>query len=131
MNVKELIPKNKKDNNNISKLYNLTDKEIKPIIYDLLEWIQDYNRPVAQDLIPVLIKREDLVFPYIKDILNGSDPMWKYWVMDLLIPHFSDEHKIILKNDIIKLINNPKKDEDSEAVREIAIECYDRCNFDD
>ncbi len=131
MNVKKLVPKDKSDNANINNLYNLTDEDIKPIIYDLLEWIQDYNWPVAQELIPVLIKRENLVFPYIKDILNGSDPMWKYWIMELLIPHFSDEHKIALKNEIKKLIENQQTDEDSEAVREIAIECYARCNFDD
>lgn len=43
MNVKDLIPKNKFDDSNIEKLYLLTDEEIIPIIYDLLEWLMDYN----------------------------------------------------------------------------------------
>lgn len=129
MNVKNLIPKNKHDISNIDKLYVLTDDEIKPIIYDLLEWIQDYNWPVAQELIPVLKERENIIFPYISDILRGDDFMWKYWVMDLLIPDFSFEHKNALKDDILVLMNDPDIDPDTESIREIAKECYKNCGF--
>ena len=39
MKIKELIPNDKSDFSNIDKLYGLTDDEIKPIIYELLEWL--------------------------------------------------------------------------------------------
>jgi hypothetical protein len=129
MSVKDLIPKDKYDVSNIDKLYSLTDDEIEPIIYDLLEWIQDYNWPVAQKLVPVLKKREDIIFPYVIDILRGDDSMWKYWIMDLFIPDFSFEHKNVLKDDILKMINDSDDDEDTESIREIAIECYRNCGF--
>lgn len=124
MDVKQLVPKNKHDIKNIEKLYQLPDNQMKKIIYDLLEWTQDYNWPVAKALIPVLIERENLVFPYIKSILNSDDIMWKYWVMDLLIPHFSKQHKEYLKNDILKLINDQNEDEDTEEIRKKAIELF-------
>ena len=124
MKIKELIPKDKSDFSNIDKLYGLTDEEIKPIIYELLEWLQDYNWPVAQKLVPVLNEREDLVFPYISTILNGNDNMWKYWIMELLIPNFTKKHKEELKEDLLKLTNLSGEDEDSIRIRECAIECY-------
>lgn len=129
MNVKDLVPKNKHDVSNINKLYSLTDDEMKLIVYDLLEWIQDYNWPVAQELVSVLKEREDIIFPYMSDILRGDDFMWKYWIMDLIIPDFSIEHKNALKDDILLLINDPDIDEDTESIREIAKECYKNCGF--
>lgn len=129
MNVKDLVPKDKHDISNINKLYNLSDEEMKLIVYDLLEWIQDYNWPVAQELIPLLKEREDIIFPYMSDILRGDDFMWKYWIMDLIIPGFSFEHKNALKDDILLLINDPDIDEDTESIREIAEECYKNCGF--
>lgn len=129
MNVKDLVPKDKHDISNINKLYSLTDEEMKLIVYDLLEWIQDYNWPVAQELIPLLKEREDIIFPYMSDILRGDDFMWKYWIMDLIIPGFSFEHKNALKDDILVLINDHDIDEDTESIREIAEECYKNCGF--
>ncbi len=129
MNVKDLVPKDKHDVSNINKLYSLTDDEMKLIVYDLLEWIQDYNWPVAQELVPLLKEREDIIFPYMSDILRGDDFMWKYWIMDLIIPDFSFEHKNSLKDDILLLINDPDIDEDTESIREIAEECYKNCGF--
>ena len=129
MNVKDLVPKDKHDISNIDKLYSLSDEEMKPIVYDLLEWIQDYNWPVAQELIPLLKEREDIIFPYMSDILRGDDFMWKYWIMDLIIPGFSFEHKNALKDDILLLINDSDIDEDTESIREIAEECYKNCGF--
>lgn len=129
MNVKDLVPKDKHDISNINKLYNLSDEEMKPIVYNLLEWIQDYNWPVAQELVPLLKEREDIIFPYMSDILRGDDFMWKYWIMDLIIPDFSIEHKNALKNDILVLINDHDIDEDTESIREIAEECYKNCGF--
>ncbi len=124
MEIKDLIPKDKSDFSNIDKLYKLTDDEIKPIVYELLEWIQDYNWPVAQKLVPVLQEREDLIFPYISIILKGSDNMWKYWMMELLIPNFTKEHKEELKEELLKLTKLPGEDEESKNIRECAIECY-------
>lgn len=127
LNIRDYIPKDKFDNSNIEILYNLTDEEIKPIIYDLLEWLQDFNWPVANEILGVLMKREDLVFPYIKDILSNDDVMWKIHLMDLLIPSFTDEHKKELENQLVALSNIQEEDEDSIAIKESAQRCLNKC----
>lgn len=127
MNVKDLVPKHKSDDTNIDKLYELSDDEIEVIIYDLLEWIQDYNWPIADKVLKILLERENLVFPYIGPILEGDDLMWKYWIMDLLIPNFSIHHKNELKKYILKFVNSTDNGEDTEALRDAALKCYTKC----
>lgn len=56
------------------------------IAYEFLEWLQDYNWPVSGDILQVLIDRQNLVVPYLSDILAGKDIMWQYWIMELFIP---------------------------------------------
>ncbi len=46
MNAKELIPKNKFDHETVERLKNLSYEELKPIMPDLLEWLQDFNWPL-------------------------------------------------------------------------------------
>ena len=69
-NIYELLPQDKFDNRNIEKLKMLEDKEIKFLIPELLEWLQDYNWPVADDVLHVLLQRENLVVPCVKEILE-------------------------------------------------------------
>ena len=127
MDIRDLVPKHKSDDTNIDKLYELSDEEIEVIIYDLLEWIQDYNWTIADKVLNVLLERENLVFPYVVSILEGDDLMWKYWIMDLLIPTFSIHHKNELKKYILKFINSTDKDEGTAILREAALECYKKC----
>jgi len=47
----ELIPKDKFDTSGIYALYKIAPDEVEPILASLLEWIQDLNWPVAQELI--------------------------------------------------------------------------------
>ena len=110
MEIRELLPKNKFDNSNINRLFLLTDEEIKPIIYELLEWTQDYNWPIAKEIIPVLLEREDLIFPYIREILQSNDEEWIYWIIKLLLPSFSASHKNMLKDEIVRLTNSSEED---------------------
>ena len=127
MSVKDLLPKTKHDFSTLERLEMLTDEEIKPIIYDLLEWLQDYNWPVADGILQILIKREKLVFPYIQNILNGDDLMWKYWIMDLLIPTFSNTNKIKLKLSIENIIKNAIENNDKDDILDTALKCYKKC----
>ncbi len=110
MEIRELLPKNKFDNSNINRLFLLTDEEIKPIIYELLEWTQDYNWPITKEIIPVLLEREDLIFPYIREILQSNDEEWIYWIIKLLLPSFSASHKNMLKDEIVRLTNSSEED---------------------
>lgn len=121
--AKDLLPKNKFDTANLEKIASLSDDEMKPIIYELLEWIQDYNWPVAQEILPILIARKNLIVPYLSMILNGNDSMWKYWMMELIIPELTHEDQMILKKDIEHLSQLTQQDEDSLEIVNMAKKC--------
>lgn len=123
MDIKTLVPKNKFDNSTVNELSQLTDEQIKPIILDLLKWLQDYNCPIAQELLPIIIKHQNVTVPYISDILNGDDVMWKYWIMELFIPSVTETNKKFFISDIKKLTELKEIDEDTIIIIEAAVNC--------
>ena len=125
--AKDFLPKNKFDQQSLFGIDELSNEEIQPIIYELLTWLQDYNWPVADEVLQVLRKREILVFPYLADILAGDDIMWKIWIMELLIPTLTTEHKEALRTNIFALSKVPSYDEDYIALKEAAAQCYLVC----
>ena len=125
--AKDFVPKNKFDQQSLFGIDELSNEEIQPIIYELLTWLQDYNWPVADKVLQVLRKREILVFPYLADILAGNDIMWKIWIMELLVPTLTTEHKEALRKNIFDLSKVPSYDEDDIALKEAAAQCYQVC----
>lgn len=125
-NVKDLVPKDKFDFSNLIKIDNLSDESFKIIAYDMLEWIQDLNWPIAYDVSKILAKREKIVFPLILDVLKTSnDDMWKAWILSLIVPFYTEQSKQTLKPIITKLMNDSK----SETLREYATNCYNICYY--
>lgn len=123
MEANAYLPKNKFDTENLEKIARLSDDEIKPMIGELLEWMQDYNWPVAKEILPILIARQNLIVPTLSKICNSDDIMWKYWVMELIIPELTHENQMILKNDIVKLSQLMEPDEDSIEIAHLAKKC--------
>ena len=125
--AKDYLPKNKFDQQSLCGIDKLSNEEIQPIIYELLTWLQDYNWPVADKVLQVLRKREILVFPYLANILAGDDIMWKIWIMELLVPTLTTEHKEALRKNIFALSKVPSYDEDYIALKEASTQCYRVC----
>jgi hypothetical protein len=55
------------------------------ILGELIEWLQDYNWPVAHVLEPFLRTIGEPLVPHIWHVLRSDDELWKYWVISLLI----------------------------------------------
>lgn len=127
MKPHELLPKNKFDDKNLNIIRKLPDTQIKLVIYELLEWIQDYNWPIANQVLQILVQRQELVFPYISDILKGNDVMWKYWILELLIPSLERDYQFELKEDIEALASLKGTDEDTLVIIEQAKICIEKC----
>ncbi len=121
--LKSLIPKDKFDSSTVEKLSLLTDKEIQPIIKDLLEWLQDYNWPIAKDILPLVILHQNIAITHILDVLKGNDIMWQYWIIDLVIPDLTITNKLLLKNELKRISLLEKVNEDIEMISETAKEC--------
>lgn len=97
--TKNLVPNNKEDLNFIHNLKLKSISEIRDIIPQLLEWMQDMNWPQA----PLIA---DYFSPYINEIqeelisiLKSNDVMWKYWILHSLILHseITPSQKILLE----------------------------------
>lgn len=58
---------------------------VKPIIFQLLEWTQDANWPVAQILMPFFAGIGAELAPYIRTILETNDEVWKYFFIQCVI----------------------------------------------
>ena len=117
-NIRSLIPKDKFDNSSIYELEKLSEAEIQPIMYELLEWLQDYNWPIAREILPIILLHQNIAMPYIIDILEGNDVMWRYWIMDLVIPNLLVSNKQLLRKPLEKLAALTDNDEDTKELVE-------------
>jgi hypothetical protein len=118
MDIKELIPKNKFDDKTVNRLKELSFVQLKPIIPELLEWLQDLNWPIASHIADILKPFADKLVPEIIRILKTNDGMWKLWILVTLARHTTDP---LLLNEIERIAKFPSKDEIEEEVNLEAI----------
>jgi hypothetical protein len=86
-----VVPTNKFDIAAAERAVALGWPGVKPVISELLEWIQDYNWPVAHMLAPFLAAVGRPLAPCLRPIFAGDDEVWKYWVIDAVLAHAPDE----------------------------------------
>jgi hypothetical protein len=91
-----------------------------PVLMDLLEWLKDYNWPVARIITPALISVGTALVPHVRTILVGNDDMWKYWIISKVIAG-SPELTEALRSDLTAIAETPSVDEDREAARAAAV----------
>lgn len=126
MNIKDLIPKDKLDIETAEKLKQYSYEEIKPIVPDLLEWIQDMNWPVAKTVAEYLITISEFITSEIIEILNGKDEMWKYWTIGVFGIHSEKPLHPEVFEIINRIANNPTIEEKESELHEQAINAIDR-----
>ena len=81
-----IVPTHKGDIETCRALGSASDEEVCGHLGELLIWLQDMNWPVA----PLIVRRlktlgAPLVEP-IREILKGTDDIWKYWIVSVLLP---------------------------------------------
>jgi len=118
------IPKDKHDIESIKKLSDFEYPYYKSILPSLFEWIQDINWPVAQKIVPLLLKAGIDTVPHIKHILQTDDYVWQYWTITFVIDKFEDniKKKIVeeLYLDLERLAYNPIDEEKKEELDVVA-----------
>jgi len=109
--VKDYLPQHHLDNFYIDEMLELTEEEIKPILLDLITWLKDMSKPIANQLLPVLIKNPNALEDIIKEILDGekTDTIWKYNIITYVIKEFPLENKQNLKKTLERIVNKPYK----------------------
>lgn len=119
----KLLPKDKFDNSTFNDLINLKESEISIILPELFSWIADFNWPIAEDILSILIKFPNSLIPLIKNSLNESnnDDILKYWVIIKLLPKLPLKIQNKLLPSIERICNSPTEAEYSEDVLEVAL----------
>ena len=111
-----LIPQNKFDTSTIKQLERIKTEQISTISMQLLEWIADMNWPVAQELIKVLPRFHKELMIDIKYILSDKvdDSIWKYWIINSLLPLFSPDSQTVFLPYIQRLAAMAASNEDEK-----------------
>ncbi|WP_449069270.1 DUF5071 domain-containing protein [Prosthecobacter sp.] len=101
-----LIPKHKSDVATARLAVQAGYPAVEPVLYDLLEWLQDCNWPVAQELFDFLGSIGAPLAPHIRRILSSDDQQWRYWIVGLL--RQSPELYSIFRADVHRMACSPR-----------------------
>jgi len=86
-------------------------------LFQILEWVQDGNWPVARILLPYLKTLKQDLNRQILTILDTQDHVWMYWVIDLIDPTRMND---ALRERLERIANSPTRREEDEGLPEKA-----------
>ncbi|WP_366289857.1 DUF5071 domain-containing protein [Paenibacillus sp. AN1007] len=120
MDIRTLIPEHKNDFERVEMLKNYKVEELKPIIYDLLTWLQDMNWPIALEIQNILLNFKEDLIPHIRTILLTDDDEWKYWILTSLMRKLPNHIIVLLKPELERIRDHPTSDElQSDLIEEV------------
>ena len=117
------LPADKFDVEAVERLSELSDDELRPLIPELLTWIQDMNWPVAGPAAELLSERKELVEPFIPPLLRAEqkDEVWKYCLIRTLVKAWGNSASDCIKNEVMRIAASPTDTEKAEEVNEAAV----------
>lgn len=127
---KKYLPKHHLDNYYIEELKALSDKEIEPLLKDLLIWVKNMHQGVSKEVVSVLVLRANLLSEILIELLDNekTDTILKYNIIAYLINDFSNENKKIYLKTLNRIINKPTKYELYSEVNIIAKKVVEEIN---
>ncbi|MFP3389462.1 DUF5071 domain-containing protein [Brevibacillus sp. SIMBA_040] len=124
-NLKSLMPRNKHDLENVKRLKELDPADLKPILPELLTWIQDINWPVAVEIAKILVTCGREIVPELKKVMESSDDDWKFacigWVIKELPREIAKELETELKRIAFQPNSTERNSELDDTAKEILI----------
>lgn len=121
-NYLDYLPRDKHDFERVNELKKWDKSELVPLLPNLLEWIQDINWPIANEVAELLLTVPKDIIPLIQRVFKTTDEIWKYWCLEVLVKRLSDEDKKSLQEDLLRLAENPTANEKYEEVDGLAKE---------
>lgn len=103
LDLKVCIPADKSDFAAVRNAYAAGYPEINSILPELLEWVQDPNWPVAQELYMLLAAAGEEIIPLIRHIFESDDEMWHCSVLRWIGPHMDASVWRMIKPDVEQL----------------------------
>ena len=124
--VKKLLPQNKSDIERASAIVSCGDPAVEMVLPELVEWLRDYNWPVAHVLSPFLANIGLPIVPAIHYVLQTDDDIGKYWVLLCIIDKSSIDVAESLRHELTRIATQPTKGELLEKVNVIAQEILEK-----
>ena len=112
-----IIPKDKHDFNVCKNLDKCTQNKILDNIDELLSWTEDINWPIARCILSKLTKLDsDILGNAIENILKGDDSLWKYSLIEGLLPELNANQFKKLIPILEAICQNPSKSDKQEEL---------------
>lgn len=121
MNIKKMLPEDKHDLESVKQLGMLSNNELKEILPELLEWIQDGNWPISKSVEDLLLRFGEELIPHIQNVFKTRDSTWEYFMLTGLISRLPSKYLVMLKGDLERILENPTEDEMLEKLDEVII----------
>jgi hypothetical protein len=116
----DLVPNDKSDVRRAEAAARAGYPAVAPILGRLIEWLQDYNWPVARVLVPFLQTIGAPLVPHIWHVLRTDDQVWKYWVIGTLIQSLPEDAAREFRPELERLAYNPLSAEQTQGLDETA-----------
>ncbi|WP_315372820.1 DUF5071 domain-containing protein [Paenibacillus xylanexedens] len=126
MDIRECLPSDKHDFEAVRKLSEFSDVELKVIIPELMEWLQDGNWPISKPVENLLLRLGEDLIPHIKDVLQTQDPQWEYFILVGLIDRLPISHLSMLQTDLVRILESPTPSEVLEELYEVIVELLEK-----
>ncbi|WFA85922.1 DUF5071 domain-containing protein [Paenibacillus amylolyticus] len=130
MDFRECLPRDKFDYEAVRKLSEFSDVELKVIIPELMEWLQDGNWPISKPVEDILLRLGEDLVPHIKDVLQTQDSTWEYFILVGLIDRLPVSHLSMLRSDLVRILESPTHDEILEELDEVILELLEKMKGD-
>jgi hypothetical protein len=128
MDQRALVPSSKFDLDSAERAVACGWPGVEPVLPQLLEWLQDYNWPVAHILAPFVARIGDPVAPYLRPIFDGDDLLWKYWIINAVLADAPLTVVEQFRPDLERLVGHPTPRELEEELPEVAKPVLARLN---
>lgn len=121
MDKSSIIPTNKHDFDAVEKIKNADSKSIQKWLPQIFEWVEDINWPIAAKLVEVLVKFDDMIVPYLIDLIHNPDGLREYSVYFYMLPILNDRQLHLIKEELLRVVYNPSDFEKQEGYDKIAL----------
>jgi len=118
--LRDLVPTNKADIERARAAVEAGYPAVEPILGELVQWLRDYNWPVAHVLAPFLASLGAPLVPHVWQVLRSQDDVWKYWIITLLLSAFPEAIAVEFRPELERLSHAPQAHEKAEELDEQA-----------
>lgn len=123
--IKSFVPADGFDESDAEEVNLMSDPKTQLLVGQIMDWAQDSNWPDTSRILDILHKHEQILIPYIKDVLRNQDPEWKEWILTYLVAYFPNEYIVKLKEELEQLVREPGEGDEYEKIKLAARKLYE------